>query len=210
MALSQVLISAVWTQVQCRVIKLSCSCADADLPQLWAQRLSVMWWHVGNITPVTHAPSHTYTHRHWTHQGHLIFLSCQRWSWCVQLTVYWTAALPPRLQTLMSLAVLVLQSQMLWLLTVIFHGGPLTEIMSERFLHEKQLGNNLVWSPDWVVFILPLPQQDSESFKKLNFISKDEFDNLTPKVPVDPNQEVPPPPMAGRFISVSVFSVFWT
>ncbi|XP_037551105.1 la-related protein 1B isoform X2 [Nematolebias whitei] len=37
--------------------------------------------------------------------------------------------------------------------------------------------------------------KDVENFKKLNVISKDEFDTLTPKVPVDPNQEVPPPPM---------------
>nr|XP_043903461.1 la-related protein 1B isoform X4 [Solea senegalensis] len=38
-------------------------------------------------------------------------------------------------------------------------------------------------------------KQEVETFKKLNVISKDEFDTLTPKVPVDPNQEVPPPPM---------------
>ncbi|XP_017295061.1 la-related protein 1B isoform X3 [Kryptolebias marmoratus] len=37
--------------------------------------------------------------------------------------------------------------------------------------------------------------KDVENFKKLNVISKDEFDTLTPKAPVDPNQEVPPPPM---------------
>ncbi|XP_013867280.1 la-related protein 1B [Austrofundulus limnaeus] len=37
--------------------------------------------------------------------------------------------------------------------------------------------------------------KDVENFKKLNVISKDEFDILTPKAPVDPNQEVPPPPM---------------
>ena len=37
-------------------------------------------------------------------------------------------------------------------------------------------------------------QQEVETFKKLNVISKDEFDTLTPKLPVDPNQEVPPPP----------------
>ncbi|KAI3367390.1 hypothetical protein L3Q82_026251 [Scortum barcoo] len=40
-------------------------------------------------------------------------------------------------------------------------------------------------------------KQEVENFKKLNMISKDEFDTLTPKVPVDPNQEVPPPPMSG-------------
>uniref|UniRef100_A0A3Q1B7X5 HTH La-type RNA-binding domain-containing protein n=1 Tax=Amphiprion ocellaris TaxID=80972 RepID=A0A3Q1B7X5_AMPOC len=38
-------------------------------------------------------------------------------------------------------------------------------------------------------------KQEVENFKKLNVISKDEFDTLTPKAPVDPNQEVPPPPM---------------
>uniref|UniRef100_A0A8C4INR1 La ribonucleoprotein 1B n=1 Tax=Dicentrarchus labrax TaxID=13489 RepID=A0A8C4INR1_DICLA len=32
-------------------------------------------------------------------------------------------------------------------------------------------------------------KQEVENFKKLNVISKDEFDTLTPKVPVDPNQE---------------------
>ncbi|MEQ2306288.1 La ribonucleoprotein domain member 1B [Ameca splendens] len=38
--------------------------------------------------------------------------------------------------------------------------------------------------------------KDVENFKKLNVISKDEFDTLAPKVPADPNQEVPPPPMS--------------
>lgn len=33
-----------------------------------------------------------------------------------------------------------------------------------------------------------------ENFKKLSMISQDQFDTLTPKLPVDPNQEVPPPP----------------
>ncbi|XP_053488346.1 la-related protein 1B isoform X3 [Ictalurus furcatus] len=36
--------------------------------------------------------------------------------------------------------------------------------------------------------------KDLETFKKLSVISQDEFDTLTPKLPVDPNQEVPPPP----------------
>lgn len=36
--------------------------------------------------------------------------------------------------------------------------------------------------------------QDVENFKKLNMISQDEFETLTPKLPIDPNQEVPPPP----------------
>lgn len=40
-------------------------------------------------------------------------------------------------------------------------------------------------------------QPEVENFKKLNVISQDEFDTLTPKVPIDPNQEVPTPPMPG-------------
>ncbi|XP_060735012.1 la-related protein 1B isoform X4 [Tachysurus vachellii] len=36
--------------------------------------------------------------------------------------------------------------------------------------------------------------KEVENFKKLNVISQDEFDTLTPKLPLDPNQEVPPPP----------------
>ncbi|KAG7219881.1 hypothetical protein INR49_018785 [Caranx melampygus] len=43
--------------------------------------------------------------------------------------------------------------------------------------------------------VFPQPQQEVENFKKLSVISKDEFETLAPKVPVDPNQEVPPPPM---------------
>ncbi|KAM7376374.1 hypothetical protein PAMP_006115 [Pampus punctatissimus] len=42
---------------------------------------------------------------------------------------------------------------------------------------------------------LECSKQEVENFKKLNVISKDEFETLTPKVPVDPNQEVPPLPM---------------
>lgn len=45
-----------------------------------------------------------------------------------------------------------------------------------------------------------VPQQEVENFKKLNVISKDEFDTLTPKVPIDPNQEVPP--MPGGFVAL--------
>lgn len=41
-------------------------------------------------------------------------------------------------------------------------------------------------------------QPEVENFKKLNVISQDEFDTLTPKVPIDPNQEVPTPPMQGE------------
>lgn len=37
-------------------------------------------------------------------------------------------------------------------------------------------------------------QQEVENFKKLNLISKEEFDNLTPEHAIDPNQEVPPGP----------------
>ncbi|KAK1894456.1 La-related protein 1B [Dissostichus eleginoides] len=35
--------------------------------------------------------------------------------------------------------------------------------------------------------------KEVESFKKLNVISKDEFETLTPKVPVEPNQGISPP-----------------
>lgn len=38
-------------------------------------------------------------------------------------------------------------------------------------------------------------KQEVENFKKLNVISKDEFDTLTPKAPIDSNQEVPSLPM---------------
>uniref|UniRef100_A0A8D0CBD1 La ribonucleoprotein 1B n=1 Tax=Salvator merianae TaxID=96440 RepID=A0A8D0CBD1_SALMN len=34
-------------------------------------------------------------------------------------------------------------------------------------------------------------KQEVENFKKLNLISKEEFDNLTPELMIDPNQEVP-------------------
>lgn len=54
--------------------------------------------------------------------------------------------------------------------------------------------------------VLCVPQQEVENFKKLNVISQDEFDTLTPKVPVDPHQEVPPPPMPGEFAATSVKS----
>lgn len=37
-------------------------------------------------------------------------------------------------------------------------------------------------------------QQEVENFKKVNMISQDQFDTLTPEPPVDPNQEVPPEP----------------
>lgn len=33
-----------------------------------------------------------------------------------------------------------------------------------------------------------------ENFKKLNVISQDEFETLTPKLPIDTTQEIPPPP----------------
>lgn len=35
-------------------------------------------------------------------------------------------------------------------------------------------------------------QQEVENFKKVNMISREQFDTLTPEPPVDPNQEVPP------------------
>lgn len=47
-----------------------------------------------------------------------------------------------------------------------------------------------------------LLQQEVENFKKLNVISQDEFDTLTPKVPVDSTQEVPRPPMPGWILTV--------
>lgn len=37
-------------------------------------------------------------------------------------------------------------------------------------------------------------QQEVENFKKVNMISREQFDTLTPEPPVDPNQEVPPGP----------------
>uniref|UniRef100_A0A3B4Y5F4 La ribonucleoprotein 1B n=1 Tax=Seriola lalandi dorsalis TaxID=1841481 RepID=A0A3B4Y5F4_SERLL len=43
-----------------------------------------------------------------------------------------------------------------------------------------------------------------ENFKKLNVISKDEFETLAPKVPVEANQEVPPPPMPARSLPTTV------
>ncbi|PIO33231.1 hypothetical protein AB205_0149790, partial [Aquarana catesbeiana] len=36
--------------------------------------------------------------------------------------------------------------------------------------------------------------QEVENFKKVNMISREQFDTLTPEPPVDPNQEVPPGP----------------
>lgn len=40
--------------------------------------------------------------------------------------------------------------------------------------------------------LLSLIQQEIENFKKLNLISKEEFDNLAPESIADPTQEVPP------------------
>ncbi|EMP37058.1 La-related protein 1 [Chelonia mydas] len=37
-------------------------------------------------------------------------------------------------------------------------------------------------------------KQEVENFKKVNMISREQFDTLTPEPPVDPNQEVPPGP----------------
>lgn len=51
-------------------------------------------------------------------------------------------------------------------------------------------------------WISRLLQQEVENFKKLNVISQDEFDTLTPKVPVDGTQEVPRPPMPGWILTV--------
>lgn len=53
-----------------------------------------------------------------------------------------------------------------------------------------------------VFWISRLLQQEVENFKKLNVISQDEFDTLTPKVPADSTQEVPRPPMPGWILTV--------
>ncbi|XP_034153342.1 la-related protein 1B isoform X1 [Esox lucius] len=50
-----------------------------------------------------------------------------------------------------------------------------------------------LWTEEDVPEAPPI-KPEVENFKKLTVISKDEFDILTPKPPVDPNQEVPPPP----------------
>jgi len=42
--------------------------------------------------------------------------------------------------------------------------------------------------------LLSLTQQEIENFKKLNLISKEEFDNLAPEPTADPTQDVPPGP----------------
>lgn len=52
--------------------------------------------------------------------------------------------------------------------------------------------------------VLVFLQQEGESFKKLNVISKDEFNTLTPQVPVDAPQDVPPPPMPGELSPVTL------
>ncbi|XP_077876807.1 la-related protein 1B isoform X5 [Ictidomys tridecemlineatus] len=41
-------------------------------------------------------------------------------------------------------------------------------------------------------------QQEVENFKKLNLISKEQFENLTPELPFEPNQEVPEAPSQSR------------
>lgn len=52
----------------------------------------------------------------------------------------------------------------------------------------------LCWG-EWFLHHLPPPmQQEVENFKKVNMISREQFDTLTPEPPVDPNQEVPPGP----------------
>jgi la-related protein 1 len=39
-----------------------------------------------------------------------------------------------------------------------------------------------------------LLQQEVENFKKVNLISQEQFENLTPELPFEPNQEVPAAP----------------
>lgn len=52
-------------------------------------------------------------------------------------------------------------------------------------------------SPTAVFWISRLLQQEAENFKKLNVITQDEFDTLSPKVPVDNSQDAPLPPTPG-------------
>lgn len=60
--------------------------------------------------------------------------------------------------------------------------------------------------PWWILLVVLVVclQPEAENFKKLNVISQDEFDTLSPKVPIDPNQEVPTPPMQGESSSDAV------
>uniref|UniRef100_H3D4C8 La ribonucleoprotein 1B n=1 Tax=Tetraodon nigroviridis TaxID=99883 RepID=H3D4C8_TETNG len=46
--------------------------------------------------------------------------------------------------------------------------------------------------------------KEPENFKKLNVISQDQFDSLSPKVPVDNSQPVPLPPLPARSLPTSV------
>ncbi|XP_028348085.1 la-related protein 1B isoform X9 [Physeter macrocephalus] len=43
-----------------------------------------------------------------------------------------------------------------------------------------------------------MSRQEVENFKKLNLISKEQFENLTPELPFEPNQEVPVAPSQAR------------
>lgn len=43
-----------------------------------------------------------------------------------------------------------------------------------------------------VYTLFSLIQQEIENFKKLNLISKEEFDNLAPEPVADPTEEIPP------------------
>ncbi|XP_066576257.1 la-related protein 1B isoform X3 [Amia ocellicauda] len=56
------------------------------------------------------------------------------------------------------------------------------------YYYEKDL-----WTDDSEIEYANI-KQEVETFKKLNLISKEQFENLAPEPPIDPNQEVPPGP----------------
>lgn len=73
--------------------------------------------------------------------------------------------------------------------------------MGAQLLHKQSSGHDELMGykgkkeGSWLLHHLPLPmQQEVENFKKVNMISREQFDTLTPEPPVDPNQEVPPGP----------------
>ncbi|KAG2465435.1 LARP1 protein, partial [Polypterus senegalus] len=51
-----------------------------------------------------------------------------------------------------------------------------------------------LWTEESETEYATIKQQEVENFKKLSLISKEQFDNLAPEPPIDPNQEVPPGP----------------
>ncbi|ELK07651.1 La-related protein 1B [Pteropus alecto] len=50
----------------------------------------------------------------------------------------------------------------------------------------------------WDLMLPMRKKQEVENFKKLNLISKEQFENLTPELPFEPNQEVPVAPSQSR------------